>query len=601
MAPQILSTSRPDISSKKDFDGYINASLSFFTPRSLWRRLCPGGVFHESADCPSAPAAELEWIPARFGHTAAAISATRILFYGGYLCKTRDDITGVCTEVILGNDLWEFDSVQARNGLKPFRQLGLDPSMRGVIGQAALTVPLGSGANHQILIFGGAPEMYFVFALGQQQPPTAIGDEGEMELRQILYRVNKVRNSSTSGLGCLSFHSAVRTDTSGILFGGYSRNSLTSAVYSHDLNFRAPSTALNLISPVAETPSARGYPGLAKATASSLVMFGGTVLESNTSVCVDGQCCGSTRGVWDIWSLDVSRQSWSKIVSTKEPTLLSFGGVSSFFIDGILAINIVGGVLCGYKSGVTFTDQFSDCLLSGICNHHPSSDIQLVAVQSSVSTCLLSRRTLTDPVPEARCMQALQFGSFVEQSNAIVMYGGLNGFGQALSDMWYYNVDGAVLLMKVPVVLTQVTKFPLNISLFLSIIQRVPGCDAESIGKSGIISIESVVGTMIKLSIELLMPDFEGCLGPLAMVPMLFAQLSAGTDMSEVKAAVNLLATDSEITIRSTQYYSAIPDTCSQQEPGIFKFLLRHSTLCETLKPLSFCTCSSFDCESANL
>jgi hypothetical protein len=572
MAPQLLSSSRPKFSSKAEFDAYkrISQNSTSFVPRSQWRHLCPGGLFHESADCPSEPEAELEWIPARFGHTAAAVSPTRILFYGGYLCKASDDTTGICTQVILGNDLWEFDSIQARSGLRPFRQLGLDPSMRGVIGQAALTVPIGSGANYQILIFGGAPEMFFVSAVGQQQLPAVLGDEGQMEIRQLLYRVNKVRNSSTSGLGCLSFHSAVRTDTSGILFGGYARNSLTSAVYTHDLNFRAPSSTLSLVSPIAETPSARGYSGLAKATSTSLVMFGGTGIEYNTSSCADSQCCGSTRGVWDIWSLDVSRQSWSKLASNRDPTLLSFGGFASFFFGEILAINMMGGILCGYKSGVTFTDQYSSCLLSSQCNHHPTSKVQAIAIESNVASVLIYLLTLTDSMPEPRCMQTLQFGNFVEQKDSIIMYGGLSGLGLGLSDMWYYTVpSGADLFRRVPVILSGVTQLPFNTTLMLSILQQVPGCNADSMSKYSIITVESVSGNVVQLSVAVAMSDMESCLVPLAMVPALFARLSEGTILSGARAVVNLFVGEVEIHGSVYDYLAATPDSCTLHDPGM--------------------------------
>jgi hypothetical protein len=541
-----------------------------FTPRSLWKRLCPGGVLHESADCPSDPAAELAWIPGRFGHTTAMVSPTRILIYGGFLCHSQDPVTGVCIEVVLGNDLWELDTVQALSGRRPFRQMTLDPKMRGVIGQVALTVAEAAGTTHQILIFGGAPEMFFVYSIGNNPPPSVSAEFGQMEVRQVLYRVNKVRNSSASGPGCLSFHSVVRTDTGGILFGGYARNALTSAVYLHDLVFRSPSTTLSLLSPMAETPISRAYAGVAKASDSSLVMFSGTALQSETSSCSGVQCCGSTRGLWDIWSLDLSRQSWSKLPSSNEPALMSFGGFSSFFVKDILAITLIGGILCGYKTGVTFTDRVAECTTNGLCNHHPISAVQVAIVESGASVGIRVRTTSTDQVPAVRCMPVLQFGYFVEQKQALILFAGLGGTGNALSDLWYVDVDGAILFQRVNVVVAGKSTVSFNTSQFLSIIARVPGCNSLSVNRYGsaVLSTTSL-GVIRVFDVVLVALDFSSCLLPLAVVPNLFLALSASTTFAGCNISVDFSTIRTEIYFNSTQYTAATPDDCAHQKPGL--------------------------------
>ena len=570
MAPQLVQSSRPNFGSKAELSSYLNATLAStsYAPRTPWKRLCPGGVLHQSSTCSLDPAAELAWIPARFGHTAAMVSASRMLIYGGYLCQSVDSETGVCNQVVLGNDLWEFDTVQALAGRKPFRQLGLDPKMRGAIGQVALTVAEGAGATHQILIFGGAPEMFFVYAINNNPPPAVSADIGQMEVRQVLYRVNKVRNSSAAGPGCLSFHTVVRTETGGILFGGYARNSMTSAVYVHDLVFRAPSTTLSLLTPIADSPVPRGYAGIVKASDSSLVMFSGTGLQADASACLDAECCGSTSGVWDIWSLDLSRQLWSKMPSTNEPTPLSLGGFSSFFVNDIVAMVLMGGIWCGYKSGVTFTDRVADCLAHGQCDHHPTSALQVAIVQNGVSTGIKVRTVSTDQVPEIRCLPILQIGDFVEQKQTLIMFAGLSGYGRALSDLWLVDVTRAILFQSVEVSLAGRSAVPFNSSLFLSFLSRAPGCNAETVGIYGSVAVLLASQNKIRIAVDLVSLDFVTCLLPLIEAPNAFAALAAGTPFVGYNISADLSTARTEIYLNSSQYTMAIPDNCGQQQPG---------------------------------
>jgi hypothetical protein len=150
------------------------------------------------------------------------------------------------------------------------------------------------------------------------------------------------------------------------------------------------------------------------------------------------------------------------------------------------------------------------------------------------------------------------------------LFAGLGGTGNALSDLWYVDVDGAILFQRVNVVVAGKSTVSFNTSQFLSIIARVPGCNSLSVNRYGsaVLSTTSL-GVIRVFDVVLVALDFSSCLLPLAVVPNLFLALSASTTFAGCNISVDFSTIRTEIYFNSTQYTAATPDDCAHQKPGL--------------------------------
>jgi len=276
------------------------------------------------------------WPPARFGHSVQEVSTTRVLVYGGVGCGKYDNVTNLCIELKILDDLWEMDTVQGRMRNNPFRELDLSPRLPGLVGMTA--VPLGA-ASHQIYVLGGSSSSFVLdLMLGLPLNPSA----DNFEFRNLEFRARKALQAKVTSEAAISGHSEVSNATLAILFGGFSRNLLTSAVYFYDLQAASPEIALSRSKALASGPVARSFTGVAKPDDSSLMMFGGV----NSEV-----------GISDLWMLDLNTQAWSEVHATSSsagPRANSFPAFESFDLDGNTVLVVSGGIGGGFADGLTF-------------------------------------------------------------------------------------------------------------------------------------------------------------------------------------------------------------------------------------------------------
>jgi hypothetical protein len=275
-------------------------------------------------------------------HATAAVSKTRVLIYGGVGCATYDSDGTTCVELTERlNDLWEIDTLRAISGLDGFTKLGVSPELEGLTGMLASPI---DGADHRILVFGGGNELYAFDTLAGDWPEPS---DTNFQVRDLLFRQRKIVAQEVSAVSATSFHSISTNSTHAIMFGGYSRNALTSAVYTYTMSAASPEQGLNplLVLAADASPPKRGYPKIAALpNGAELYMFGGSDLQ---------------KGVRDLWKLDMRTQTWGELdLPDSVGTLLlnSFTYVQS--PTGVLLCSC-GGIRGQYAKGKTFSRSAS--------------------------------------------------------------------------------------------------------------------------------------------------------------------------------------------------------------------------------------------------
>jgi hypothetical protein len=424
-----------------------------YVPRATWKRLCSDGL--KPADTASSDCilAGSTWFSARMAHTTAAISKTRILVYGGIGCQEYDQDGTTCitlTEPL--TDLWEIDTLRAANGLDGIKKLGVSPDLKGLAGMTASRI---EGADHRILVFGGDYEFY---ALNTLTGTRSQSSNSNFRVRDVLFRQRKVVPYEVAAVSASSFHSISTNATHTIMFGGYTRNALTSAVNTYTMSAASPEQGLNplLVLAADASPPKRGYPKIAALpSGAELYMFGGSDIQ---------------KSVRDLWKLDLRTQSWSEVGLPE-----SVGGLlmNSFTYveaeDGVLLCSC-GGIAQEYVKGKTFYPEAARPEDGQLYQPSQSSYMGSPGVYWVTLGMLYSNTVFEgnlyesccsmDPDELAKCPEALVhrgcifspramhqivFGVFRAGEQASVLYGGLGQYGEPLEDAWYIDFSPSVV------------------------------------------------------------------------------------------------------------------------------------------------------------
>ena len=354
------------------------------------------------------------------------------------MCRAVDPITGWCVQLQSLSDVWELDIQAALKGGDGLTQILLSPSPPGVIGQVSVTLQDNS---QRILVVGGASQSYPYYALmGQTMTPAM--DSDVFVVQNILLRLGTNTNGTVDTIGALSSHSVVLSGSTAIIFGGTVRNAPTSATFKYDLDAVTPALGLSNLFAAASGPEARGYAGLVQKSELILILFGGVGDKGTQS----NDCESARPGMWDVWSLDLSSQSWTsvpKVIASAYPVTTAFNAFTHFTIDTATVLLLHDGIQCGFKEGVTFLQSCPSSELAGsaICANTVVSVIRAVAVAPTdtgliYATLFYRKNTPTSAAPVARCMHSIINGPFISGVSSGLVYGGLSDSGHALSDLW---------------------------------------------------------------------------------------------------------------------------------------------------------------------
>jgi hypothetical protein len=267
-------------------------------------------------------------------------------------------------------------------------------------------------------------------------------------LRDLQFRSKRSDTYTITGAGPLSFHSAVWTGSSVALYGGSLRGSDTSAAFLYDHGAPTPELGLAPLPIVADSPAARGYPGLIQASSMELLVFGGAAPRAGSAAtaCAGGCCAATVGSVWDMWRLDLSNQAWRAMPEDTAASAavgaallpVALGAFSSVVVGGETYIVLHGGVSCGYTPGLTFASSAASCGSAYACPGRLTDAIQLVVVGSAAHSAMRYRRAsaATAGLPSARCFHTAQSGAFAVGEAATLFYGGVDAGGRALMDLW---------------------------------------------------------------------------------------------------------------------------------------------------------------------
>ena len=401
-------------------------------------------------------------MPARFGHAVQAVGVSTVLLYGGMGCKTYDTVSvnnkneSRCIELVVLDDVWEFDVVKAFAGQNPFSKLDTSPRFPGMIGMSASTLP---DSDSRILMFGGTSDFHARGLIYQESPrPT----NDFFEVRNIEFRSRKASRADLQSIRQLSFNVGLQNSTHVLLFGGFIGNSLSSAVYIYEMAAQQPSlgfSRVNAWSP--QAPEARSYAGLVKKD-NMLYMFGGF---------------SNGRGISDLWQLDIVSSVWtllSKQARNNDKYLqTAFNAFSTFSTNPDEVVIVVsGGLQGGYKAGVSFgpkknppgtnfsvsSDNYFNVngadWWGSVVTKSPKECCRFSAAESSTlkEACQfwLERKQKVDDFaeigpdsgcePEARAMHTVTFGKFANGRESLLVYGGVEQTGNALADFWHVDL-----------------------------------------------------------------------------------------------------------------------------------------------------------------
>eukprot|EP00960_Hanusia_phi_P064804 765919-Hanusia_phi.AAC.2 len=304
------------------------------------------------------------------------------------------------------------------------RLIELSPALGGMVGMSMVTLGTGS---YKVLVVGGSEQSYNSLYLMEQKvsPYTT----GKLVISEVEYNAGTTVQSSISTSYEMTGHSVVVNSTAAIIFGGFTANSLSSAIFLYDLGAADPELGLSDVSNYGASPSARGYQGLAKPDSKTLLMYGG----------MQGK-----EPIADLWKLDLATQYWQMVhatkASSKSPDPSAFSAFTSFTPTGSTSKIIVshGGILQGYKRGTTFGVGSSDDIVYQVKstgNVYMSAD-----VNSADPTSWTGARARPGQIFPGRCMHSILNGLFMPQFDSILFHGGVDKSGQGLSDMWLMDL-----------------------------------------------------------------------------------------------------------------------------------------------------------------
>jgi len=401
-----------------------------------------------------------------------AASSSRILIYGGigckrYSCDSCATCTPECIELQVLGDLWELDLFKLFSGQdEAFTRLDMSPILTPITGMHV--VPL-AGADHRILSFGGASTPYFLdLVAGQMSAPQTTVEA--FEYRDLEFRARTATSIAVAGVSSLSSISEVANSTHVILFGGFVRNTLTSAVFTYDLSSSRPSLGLKRQKILATGPKSRGFPGVAKPDDFFLLMFGGVERDIGPQL----------EGISELWALDLTTQKW-EVVHTSEgahvPTRAAFAAFTTMTIDGQVLLISTGGLEGGYGP-------------NSFQGNAPDGDRQVTNAiwvwfywqfyePGLADVWYPSWAFSKDSQMDARCMHSAKDGTFSAGRSSVMIYGGLDRSGRALNDLWYIDTETAEPGYQFELVLRNITAegFMEEVEIFTDLLNQAFGFD----------------------------------------------------------------------------------------------------------------------------
>ena len=172
--PVVGLTDRPLFTSQDAIQASVSLCVEAKTMqlRVGWTQMCPG-----SMSC-GANVVDLISYPSHFGHVVQAVGASALIIYGGMGCKKYETVRvnnkneSRCKELMLLDDLWEFNAIKALSGQDPFSQLETSPRLHGMMGMTAAVLP---NADNRILMFGGSTIFHTKTLLSQRLPKPVEG------------------------------------------------------------------------------------------------------------------------------------------------------------------------------------------------------------------------------------------------------------------------------------------------------------------------------------------------------------------------------------------------------------------------------------------
>jgi len=448
--PSITASTRP--TAEQDFEEYLlsleSGTMSLRTIGPWFAVVPPDDpYFGCTAEQPGWDSQSVGWLPARFGHALVAVSPTRMAIYGGIGCarySEGDRCSRVCVELGLLNDLWEFDALQFEAGAKPFKQYELSPSLQGIA--SPIGIPLPGKQSVFITVGGGMNLAMSEMMQGKPVPPS----EEVFQVRRISYREGEVTSFALSEFSSVIAHSAVYNDTHVLIYGGYIRNRLTSAVLVFDLTAASPFVGLSRAPGLAAGTKARAFPALSKPNDQTLIIFGGVRSPSNTN---SGTMTYEANS--ELWVLDLATQRWRQIHdSDVGPPLRAFQATASWKYDADTLVLAHGGFVGGFSPTLDYEVEL-DSLGSvwpssqlgsefetkwyGMHPLSPDPGEECCAARNVPTRC--GSRPIYGCAMGGTAMHSIISGTFVAGASSLLTYGGIQKGMRASREMWYLEVE----------------------------------------------------------------------------------------------------------------------------------------------------------------
>ena len=481
------------------------ADSKTYLARSNWTQICPGqlredGVLSVSTTqalkCPTG-ASEIDttnaWPSSRFGH-AMHTSDGLLVMYGGVGCAQlqRRGHERVCTSTTVLDDLWKFDL----NRLT-FIRVAMNPKFSALYGHVLIKIP-GQVSSGDILIFGGSAFFFPTKSVPskpssdtrESNPTNSVPMQRENDERFHFYQLDLGINRTTTqfisnslDLGSMSGFSVVENGTHAVFFGGVVSNALSNAVFVYPLHRHTGSESVSLdkVVPSAPSPAGRACVALSVINSTLSLWMGGVYRDPLSK---------RLRARSDIFALAGHHYSLSDAdlnvifdpqlerIRVRLPRILPvFAGSFSLEIQEIVVTILHGGILAGeLSSGIQdhislegkhglqsdsykLSDGFRAFLLGPSHDDwmHVNAEKNLTKQARELSFLSLApqqgdfarsthfRQGSVSCLPVPRFMQSITKGILLDGIESVVMFGGVDSQGDALSDFWLFNISGAIL------------------------------------------------------------------------------------------------------------------------------------------------------------
>ena len=382
--PKLLPSSRPTGIKGGNFQQQLSNFESTtkarrgsdFVPQSSWVQVCIDGIVHAN-NCPvimsnpKQPGAN--WFKARFGHTMAVLGSTRVIIFGGFICRNK-----TCAEYHAHGDTWEIDLRLVQSTTEALMTLReLSPVGRPVGGVQAIS----RGAENLLYISGGSKTPFSMELLAGVQS-SMISEP--MEARELLVFESKMKSLASTHWPALSGHSAVANTSLAVMFGGFIGNTLTSAVFKYTFSAPTGDSAFEQVYIKGQVPSDRGFAQMNMLGSETFLLAGGISTALNDSG------VGYKRvGLGDIWTYSFVTTKWTQTEGFGSYTVNAFGASTSFKAADSLFFLTHGGVseqfVPGVSSSKTWRPQATNPYPYGPGKRQPTAEMKVLLPSSWVT------------------------------------------------------------------------------------------------------------------------------------------------------------------------------------------------------------------------